>query len=148
MEHTQIFSQLDTTLSSLIGHLGIIKTLELLKEFDKGLPFFTPVNPKTTNEKLNDFVLFSISNHAQITEKELLKSSKHYHSDLKKIAFVVLSEFGLQAPEIAKLYKRDNRFVAKSINDMIYLLSSKHTNKEFKELYDRISNQIRTYRSI
>ena len=148
MNQTQIFTRLDSTLSSLIGNLGLIKTLEMLTEFDKGLPFFSPVYPRTTNETLHDFVLFSIANHAQITEKELLKSGKHYHSDLKKIAFVVLSEFGLKVPEISKLYKKDNRFVAKSINDMIYLLSSKHTNQEFKNLYDRISNQIRTYRSI
>ncbi len=145
---TQIFTQLDTTLSSLIGNLGLIKTLEMLKEFDKGLPFFLPQNPQTTTEKLHDFILHSLAQHAQINKNLLLTSSKHYHSDLRKIAFVLLFEFGLKVPEIAKLYSRDNRFVAKNINDMIYLLTSKHANIEFKTLYDRLTSQINTYRSI
>ena len=148
MNQSQIFSSLDTCLSSMIGKLGLVKTLEILNNVDNGLIHFLPREPKNTVDKIQDFVLFRLANYVEMSENELVSSRSHYHSQIKAVGFLILSEFDLSVSQISHVFKRRNDFVSSKIENTKFLLSSKHANPELKSLYERIIKQLEIYRSI
>lgn len=140
--------QINEPLTELITKIGILKTVELLNQISKQVHYFEPQHAQATSEKIHSFVLFSLSQHARITENEFIRSRKHYHSDLRKLAFVILFKNGIRITEIASFYIRDTRFVKSSIDETMYLLEKKYIENEFLELYERINQQLSIYDNI
>ncbi|WP_291728762.1 hypothetical protein [Bernardetia sp.] len=148
MNQSLICTNLDTTLSNVIGKIGLVKTVEILNNFEKGLIYFLPKEGKSDKEQIKDFVLFKLANHLNISENELLKSSKHYHSQIRSIGFLLLSEAGFSDIETAHVFNRKQDFVGRKKKEVAFLVSQNHLPTPQKELYERISHQLDFYGSI
>ena len=148
MNQSQVFTKLDEHLSKIIAECGLVKTVEILSNLEKGLIYFLPKESKTDKEQIKDFVLFRLSSHLNISESEFLKSSKHYHSQIRSIGFLVLSEKGFSDIEISHVFQRKQDFIGRKIKDVAFLVEKNYLPTPQKELYERISKQLDFYGSI
>ncbi len=148
MNQSQVFTQLDASLTKVIAKFGLVKTIKILNNFENGLIYFLPQEIKTDKEQIQDFVLFKLANHLGLSEKELIKSPKHHHSAIRSIGFLVLSEFGFSDVEIAHVFERKQDFVGRKVKEVQFLAEKNYLPQAQKELYERISKQLDFYREI